>query len=68
MASNNGGEAPQVLSGEAAEILGEGISLVFSRWTALQMAVENQWGGRESRRKADQLAACIQSWFTQTKS
>ncbi|KAJ4806475.1 Pre-rRNA-processing protein TSR2 [Rhynchospora pubera] len=65
--SNGGGEAPQVLPSEAAEILSEGISLVLSRWTALQMAVENQWGGRESRGKADLLVASIQSWFAQTK-
>ncbi|KAJ1689923.1 hypothetical protein LUZ63_014078 [Rhynchospora breviuscula] len=65
--SNGGGEAPQVLSSEAAAILSEGISLVLSRWTALQMAVENQWGGRESRGKADLLVTAIQSWFAQTK-
>ncbi|KAF3321707.1 pre-rRNA-processing protein TSR2 [Carex littledalei] len=65
--SNGGGVAPQVLSGESAAIFSEGISLVLSRWTALQMAVENQWGGRESRGKADELFASIQSWFFKTK-
>ncbi|KAF3339648.1 pre-rRNA-processing protein TSR2 [Carex littledalei] len=63
--SNGGGEVPQVLSGQAAAIFAEGISLVLSRWTALQMAVENQWGGRESRGKADQLVASIQEFFGQ---
>ncbi|OAY78946.1 pre-rRNA-processing protein TSR2 homolog [Ananas comosus] len=50
-----------------AAVLGEGVSLVLSRWTALQMAVENGWGGRDSRRKADDLAASILSWFAQSK-
>jgi hypothetical protein len=63
-ASNSGGGS---LSAEAAAALGEGISLVFGRWTALQMAVENQWGGCDSRAKADQLAASILSWFCHFK-
>jgi pre-rRNA-processing protein TSR2 len=55
------------LSAQAAAALGEGIGLVFGRWTALQMAVENQWGGRDSRAKADQLAESILSWFANSK-
>lgn len=31
------------------------------------MAVENKWGGPDSRAKADQLAASILSWFTNSK-
>ncbi|KAF0901284.1 hypothetical protein E2562_039023 [Oryza meyeriana var. granulata] len=31
------------------------------------MAVENQWGGRDSRAKADQLAESILLWFTNSK-
>lgn len=34
-----------------------------SRWTALMLAVENEWGGRESRRKADELYDNILAWF-----
>ncbi|XP_037474084.1 pre-rRNA-processing protein TSR2-like [Triticum dicoccoides] len=49
------------LSPQAAAALQEGIGLVFGRWTALQMAVENKWGGPDSRAKADQLAASILS-------
>uniref|UniRef100_A0A0A9FYZ8 Pre-rRNA-processing protein TSR2 n=1 Tax=Arundo donax TaxID=35708 RepID=A0A0A9FYZ8_ARUDO len=64
-ASNSGGGAP--ISTEAAAALGEGMGLVFGRWTALQMAVENQWGGRDSRAKADQLGASILSWFCHSK-
>ncbi|XP_068666914.1 uncharacterized protein [Aristolochia californica] len=58
---------PQILTQDAHSLLGEGISLVLSRWTALQMAIENEWGGRDSRQKSDQLASDILSWFAQTK-
>uniref|UniRef100_A0A0A9BEP8 Pre-rRNA-processing protein TSR2 n=1 Tax=Arundo donax TaxID=35708 RepID=A0A0A9BEP8_ARUDO len=64
-ASNSGGGGP--ISAEAAAALGEGMGLVFGRWTALQMAVENQWGGRDSRAKEDQLGASILSWFCHSK-
>ncbi|KAM3400975.1 hypothetical protein ACQJBY_005660 [Aegilops geniculata] len=63
-ASTSGGGS---LSPQANAALQEGIGLVFGRWTALQMAVENEWGGPDSRAKADQLAASILSWFTNSK-
>ncbi|KZV47537.1 hypothetical protein F511_32791 [Dorcoceras hygrometricum] len=43
------------LTAEVAAQLQEGIHLVLSRWAALQMAVENQWGGRDSLQKSQQL-------------
>ncbi|WVZ60001.1 hypothetical protein U9M48_010078 [Paspalum notatum var. saurae] len=64
MAASNGGGP---ISAEARAALGEAIGLMFGRWTALQMAVENQWGGRESRAKADQLGESILSWFCDSK-
>ncbi|WVZ60057.1 hypothetical protein U9M48_010124 [Paspalum notatum var. saurae] len=64
-ASNSGGGGP--ISAEGSAALCEGIKLVFGRWTALQMAVENQWGGRDSRAKADQIGASILSWFCNSK-
>jgi len=74
MAASNGGGGGGGGSGsggpispEAAAALGEGIRLVFGRWTALQMAVENQWGGRDSRAKADQFGESIHSWFCRTR-
>ncbi|RLN21797.1 pre-rRNA-processing protein TSR2-like [Panicum miliaceum] len=65
MAASNSGGGP--ISTEAAAALGEGIRLVFGRWTALQMAVENQWGGRDSRAKADQFGESIHSWFCRSR-
>ncbi|CAI5979023.1 unnamed protein product [Closterium sp. NIES-65] len=35
----------------------EGVRLVFARWTALQLAVENQWGGGRSAEKAQHMQA-----------
>jgi hypothetical protein len=42
----------------------ECIGLLFGRWTALQLAVRNRWGGRDSQAKADHLASSVLSWFT----
>ncbi|KQJ86519.1 pre-rRNA-processing protein TSR2 [Brachypodium distachyon] len=63
-APTSGGGA---LSPQAAAALQEGIRLVFGRWTALQIAVEHQQAGRDSRAKADQLAESILSWFCNSK-
>ncbi|CAB4281851.1 unnamed protein product [Prunus armeniaca] len=60
-------EAERKLSAEAGSILQEGIGLVLSRWSALQLAVENEWGGRDSRLKAEQLITDIFSWFNHSK-
>jgi len=56
-----------VLQGESRAVFSEGIGLVLNRWSALQTAVENEWGGRDSKLKANQLADDVFSWFTQSK-
>ncbi|CAA6670090.1 unnamed protein product [Spirodela intermedia] len=56
-----------VLSAESVPHFVEGVSLVLSRWTALQMAVEDGWGGKDSRQKSQELEAGIVSWFIQSK-
>ncbi|KAG2695287.1 hypothetical protein I3843_07G007900 [Carya illinoinensis] len=61
------GGPPRALTAEAVPAFREGIYLVLSRWSALRLAVENEWGGRDSNRKADQLALDIISWFTQAR-
>ncbi|WVZ22651.1 hypothetical protein V8G54_001195 [Vigna mungo] len=55
------------LQGQSIGVFNEGIGLLLFRWSALRTAVENEWGGRESRVKADQLVADVLSWFTQSK-
>jgi len=39
----------------------EEVSLVLSRWDALQMAVEKEWGGVDSRKKSQLLEYTILS-------
>ncbi|MCD7465548.1 hypothetical protein HAX54_001493 [Datura stramonium] len=67
MEGSSSNASVQQLTGEAAAQLQEGIGLVLSRWTALQMAVENEWGGRGTREKTNQLNVDIFSAFTQSK-
>eukprot|EP00892_Ulva_mutabilis_P012337 jgi/Ulvmu1/9476/UM052_0045.1 len=45
----------------------EGVNLVLKKWTALQLAVENQWGGRDSTEKADDMYNEILEWFYKRK-
>ncbi|XP_051138976.1 uncharacterized protein LOC127256812 [Andrographis paniculata] len=55
------------LTAEAAAQLQDGINLVLSRWAALRMAVENEWGGRDSSQKAQQLGQQLCYLLTQSK-
>ncbi|KAL5702274.1 hypothetical protein ACHQM5_027509 [Ranunculus cassubicifolius] len=52
---------------ESHSILAEGISLALLRWNALQMAIQNEWGGRDSLEKSEKLADDLFSWFSQPK-
>ncbi len=45
----------------------EGVRQVFIRWTALCLAVENQWGGLRSKEKADGLMQEVLEWFYRKK-
>ena len=62
------GEKKPGLSAEAEAELREGIGLVLCRWSALELAVQNEWGGRNSRQKADLINSQIFSWFTSNSS
>ncbi|KAI3473355.1 hypothetical protein Pfo_030645 [Paulownia fortunei] len=55
------------LTAEATAQLQEGINLVLSRWAALRMAVENEWGGRDSLQKSQQLGPHLFHRLTQSK-
>lgn len=60
------GPVPQ-LSGPAKDGFEEGVGIIFSEWTALVLAVENQWGGSESASKADYFIEDILGWFYKKK-
>ncbi|CAM8993283.1 unnamed protein product [Rhodiola kirilowii] len=47
--------------------LRDGVDLVLSRWIGLQMAIENQWGGKDSQQKSRKFAADIFSLFSRSK-
>ncbi|BBM97298.1 pre-rRNA-processing protein TSR2 [Marchantia polymorpha subsp. ruderalis] len=55
------------LTKEAADILGKGIFECMSRWTALQLAIQNGWGGQSSNEKCQQMYTEILSFFTCSK-
>ncbi|XP_022940503.1 pre-rRNA-processing protein TSR2 homolog [Cucurbita moschata] len=61
------GSGNRLLPADAFPLFQEGIGLVLSRWSALQLAVDNEWGGRDSRRKVELLCSDIFTWFTQNK-
>ncbi|KAJ6876976.1 pre-rRNA-processing protein TSR2 [Populus alba x Populus x berolinensis] len=69
--SKNGGFSQigsvKQLTADSISQFREGIRLILSKWSALQLAVENEWGGRGSHLLAEQLASDIFSWFTQSK-
>ncbi|XWS42470.1 hypothetical protein CRYUN_Cryun16bG0016600 [Craigia yunnanensis] len=60
--------APKTLTAESTPIFQEGIGLILSRWSALTAAVENEWGGRDSRVKANILCTDVISFFTESKA
>lgn len=41
----------------------DGVNLLFSSWTALCLAIDNEWGGPASRQKAEQLYEDVLAWF-----
>lgn len=48
-----------------APLFEQALDLIFSRWTLLALAVEQSWGGRDSRAKAKQLQAEIVELLSQ---
>jgi hypothetical protein len=53
----------QLPSQEAKAGFEEGVGLVFSQWTALCLAVEQEWGGHDSEEKANHLIDEVIQWF-----
>lgn len=63
---SNGGQTKS-LNSQSLNHFTEAISLILSRWTALQLVVQNQCGGRDSSQKYHELASSILSWFVNSK-
>lgn len=61
-----GGSTGQ-LQADRQPLFEEGVTLVFRRWTALLLALEMQWGGKESAQKAQDLYEQTVSWFLNNK-
>ncbi|KAL1925565.1 uncharacterized protein VTP21DRAFT_448 [Calcarisporiella thermophila] len=41
----------------------EGVKLLFRTWTALRLAVENEWGGYDSAEKRDWMVDVVVDYF-----
>ncbi|KAG2497886.1 hypothetical protein HYH03_004152 [Edaphochlamys debaryana] len=57
------GERQNILPQQARPLFEEGARLLFRKWTALTLAVENQWGGTNSAEKAEALFHDCMEWF-----
>ena len=53
---------------EHAPAFCEGLTGILNRWTALQLAVLNEWGGSESKQKAQQMDEELQHWFLKRRA
>ncbi|GMI65625.1 hypothetical protein like AT5G27990 [Hibiscus trionum] len=52
------------LAVESAPVFQEGLCFILTRWSALTAAVENEWGGRDSRGKANAICTDVFAFFT----
>lgn len=62
-----GGQRRVELPPQNRPIFEEGAALIFTRWTALQLGVQNEWGGSKSAQKANELLQDVIGWFYNTK-
>eukprot|EP00887_Chlorella_sp_A99_P002522 scaffold6.g2522.t1 len=60
---NLGKQGSVVMPPQHRPVFEEGCAIVFSRWTALQLGVDNEWGGPDSRKKAQQALEEVINWF-----
>ena len=62
-----GGQRRVELAPQHRPVFEEACYLIFLRWTALQLGVQNEWGGSRSAEKAQQLLQDVIGWFYNTK-
>ena len=53
---------------EHAAAFCEGLAGILNRWTALQLAVLNEWGGAESAQKATAMLEELEHWFLRRRA
>ncbi|KCV71612.1 hypothetical protein H696_01030 [Fonticula alba] len=58
---------PPFTAEQRENLLAEAVGLVFSSWSLLQVAVANEWGGHESREKAEWLEEVLVEFVTTNK-
>lgn len=58
---------PNINQTQMRPLFEEGVRLVFKKWTALALAVENQWGGSNSAERAELLFQDCLDWFYSKK-
>jgi pre-rRNA-processing protein TSR2 len=56
-----------LLPPQARPLFEEGARHLFARWTALCLAIENQWGGQTSAEKGQWLLQESIQWFYKNK-
>lgn len=62
-----GGQRRVEMPSHCRPVFEEGAALIFTRWTALQLGVANEWGGARSSHKAQELLGDVIGWFYSTK-
>jgi pre-rRNA-processing protein TSR2 len=53
---------------EHAAAFCEGLAGILNRWTALQLAITNEWGGAESVQKGAQMLEELEHWFLRRRA
>ena len=57
----------RVLTRDSKSHFEEGLDLILSKWTALQLAIDQEWGGHNSTEKAQYMADELLDWFYRKK-
>ena len=59
--------AAVVMPPEHVQAFHEGLGGLLARWTALQLAITNEWGGADSSKKGDEMCEELLEWFLSAK-
>ena len=59
--------AAVVMPPEHVQAFHEGLGGLLARWTALQLAITNEWGGADSSKKGDEMYEELLEWFLKRK-